>query len=266
MITSSDLIDIRWVKVTTVGLAVLVSLPMALFGAVALLLQCLQLKMARYALIAAAPSLAFWTTSLALHLCGANEFYTGRVKVSDMLRSQIIVDILQFLCSASRFFFETEETASTCRFSKLAIGMIIIDFVEYWCHRTLHSSCFPTLRKFHKRHHALKPLHTFGAYYNSTPEALFTGSILGLFLVVIGGLSALEVAVVSSAGTIATVFDHCPSKPGLPPSHHEIHHNINSEVNFAQPFSPAMDWIFGTLYDDEKARTPTRENKNDHID
>lgn len=59
---------------------------------------------------------------------------------------------------------------------------------------------------------------------------------------------------VASIGAVATVFDHCPASfwggASAPPSHHEIHHNVCSDCNFAQPFSPFLDYVFGTRYED----------------
>ena len=98
----------------------------------------------------------------------------------------------------------------------------------------------------------LIPLHTFGAYYNSAGEALFTGAFLGIGIVGVCGLSVLELSIIASFATLGTVFDHCQSEywGATEPSHHEIHHNVCSDCNFAQTFSPFLDYVFGTRYED----------------
>jgi sterol desaturase/sphingolipid hydroxylase (fatty acid hydroxylase superfamily) len=118
---------------------------------------------------------------------------------------------------------------------------------------------FPILNKLHKKHHALSPVHTFGAYYNSFGEICFTGSVLGICLTQIGKLGLLETAIVSSIGTFFTIYEHTPSsfwgasdkgKRTKTLSRHEIHHSICSTSNYAQPFSGFMDYLFGTRYED----------------
>jgi hypothetical protein len=114
--------------------------------------------------------------------------------------------------------------------------------------------CVPLLRTIHKKHHNLIPVHTFGAYYNSAFEALFLGGCLGVFSIVVCGLSVLELSIAASIGTFFTVLDHTPaaffSGEEGDLSDHEIHHNVCSNCNFSQPFWPFLDWLFGTRFED----------------
>jgi sterol desaturase/sphingolipid hydroxylase (fatty acid hydroxylase superfamily) len=210
----------------------------------------------------ALPSLTFWTLSTVLHLAGANASYSGQVPLSTMLLSQLRIDVLQIASGIPRLFLEPHTRHLLLRPSRLVLGVICIDVVEYACHRAMHSSRFPLLRAWHKRHHTLVSLHTFGTYLNSAGEALFTGSILGVTLVGVCGLSVLELALTTAFATAFTTFDHCPSSfwgvQSVTPSHHEIHHNVNSECNFSQPFSPFLDYAFGTRHVDVMAKKQRR--------
>ncbi|GMH85236.1 hypothetical protein TL16_g10165 [Triparma laevis f. inornata] len=56
------------------------------------------------------------------------------------------------------------------------------------------------------------PVHTLGAYYNSTFEAAFVGIILGVSAVGIFKLTILEISIVASIGAMMTVIDHTPKR------------------------------------------------------
>ena len=204
--------------------------------------------------LCAIPSLCFWTTATLLHLLGANRRYKGRVPVRSMLQTQLCIDFLQTFSSLPRFLLEPYSNHLLLRPARLLLGVLTVDCVEYSCHRLMHT--VPVLRRLHKRHHALNPLHTFGAYYNSAGEALFTGPILGICMVGLAGLSVFEVSAVAGLASVCTVFDHAPGeffgRKGVreSESHHEIHHDVCSECNFSQPFTPFLDWAFGTRYED----------------
>jgi len=171
-----------------------------------------------------------------------------------MLLTQACVDILQFFASLPRYYYESKETHFMCRPLNIFIGLLLIDWVEYWCHRMMHT--LPLLRQIHKKHHNLIPVHTFGAYYNSSFEALFLGGTLAMAAIGGCGLSVLELSISASFGTFMTVLDHTPAAfygiDGL--SDHEIHHNVCSNCNFSQPFWPFLDWLFATRFEDVMRR------------
>ena len=75
------------------------------------------------------------------------------------------------------------------------------------------------------------------------------------------GCSILEVSLVSAVATVFTVLEHTPSTfwSAAELSHHEIHHNVCSESNFAQPFTPFLDYVFGTRYEDVMRRKATQK-------
>jgi sterol desaturase/sphingolipid hydroxylase (fatty acid hydroxylase superfamily) len=210
---------------------------------------------ARSAIVACAPTIAFWVTASSLHLAGANNGYKGRVKVRDMIKSQLCVDTVQLVFTVPRFFMEEPGNIFTLRIEKLVLGIILIDVIEYSTHRFLHEGPL-FLRQMHKKHHTLIPLHTFGSYYNSLADVLSVGACLGVATTVMAGLSCMEIAYVSTVGTICTVVDHCPSSfwGATEPSHHEVHHNVDTKANYSQPFTPFLDWLFGTLHDEGRMK------------
>ena len=223
---------------------------------------------------AVTPSLCFWVTAGGLHLLGANEGYLVNVNgtkqpkglapsVYTMARAQVIFDVFQTLLTLPRCHFEAPEAHMQWRLSKILLGVVAIDWIEYWTHRSLHT--FKPIKWLHKRHHQLIPLHTFGSYYNHPLDMMLVGACLGITLVHVFQLSVLETTICGCLGTICTVIDHCPgrfwdnnneTKPTL--THHEIHHNVNSNANFAQPFTPFLDWLFGTLHTNDTTTTTTR--------
>lgn len=206
------------------------------------------------------PSICFWTAALSLHLLGANKGYSNKsVPVSAMITTQLFVDVLQALGTLPRFFIEPHSNHLLLRPHYVLVGAMTLDVIEYFGHRAMHT--FKFLNQFHKKHHKLIPVHTFGTFYNSVEEALFLGSLLGLTLVGILKLSALEISMITGFSMVMAVLDHTPSSfwgKDTPPSHHEIHHNINPNTNFSQPFTPFMDWLCGTLY-----VPPSSRNKKD---
>jgi sterol desaturase/sphingolipid hydroxylase (fatty acid hydroxylase superfamily) len=172
-----------------------------------------------------------------------------------MIKTQLRVDAIQLVFTLPRFFMDDPADVFKLRIEKLVLGIVIIDVVEYATHRILHEG--PVfLKQIHKRPHALIPVHTFGSDYNSVADMLSVGACLGLGTAIIAGLSVLEIAYVSTVGTICTVFDHCPSSfwGATEPSHHEIHHNVDAKANYSQPFTPFLDWLFGTLYNEGKMK------------
>ncbi|GMH66385.1 hypothetical protein TrRE_jg9855 [Triparma retinervis] len=203
-----------------------------------------------HVLVISLPSITYWVCAVTLHLMGANRGYNGKVSERRMLLTQVVVDALQMSASLPRYYLEGDCFAF--RWWKVVVGLVVIDWVEYWCHRAMH--CVPLLRTIHKKHHNLIPVHTFGAYYNSAFEALFLGGCLGVISIALCGLSVLELSIAASVGTFFTVLDHTPaaffSGEEGDLSDHEIHHNVCSNCNFSQPFWPLLDWLFGTRFED----------------
>ncbi len=84
------------------------------------------------------------------------------------------------------------------------------------------------------------------------------------------GMSALETSLLTGFTMVLAVLDHTPSSflgsfrggGDIKLSHHEIHHNVDSKCNYSQPFTPFMDWLFGTLYVEGGKREEAETNKS----
>lgn len=133
----------------------------------------------------------------------------------------------------------------TFRWWTFPLGIFAMDTVQYFCHRAMHT--YPTFYRFHKTHHELRALHSFGALYNSLWEVVITGGTLGLVFYGVLQFTPFEFAVISSISFIATVEEHTPSNGKL--TRHWIHHNVNPNSNFQQPFFGYWDKLLGTYFD-----------------
>jgi len=192
------------------------------------------------------PSVVFWTCAGALHLCGVNRHYNGPVMLSEMIRSQLTVDVLQTAGALMRLYV-LGHTSTRCSIFNIILGVLGIDLVEYWLHRSEHR--IVALYIIHKQHHRLVPVHTLGTFYNDWRQILFDASVLSLLILCLD-LTMVEVAVVSSIAVIGTVHDHWPSAPHQPLTRHERHHQSGPNADFSQPFSGFWDWVFGTQVKD----------------
>lgn len=194
-------------------------------------------------LVAALPSMVFWTVAGGLHAIGINEHVEVSKKtptLKKLITTQLMVDVLQFV--SSLVSMKIYGGVGNVAYTNILLGLISIETVEYFAHRTLHTQTLSFLN--HKRHHELHHVHTLGAFYNSVGEIIFTSSFLGLVMVGIFNLSPLEIAICSSIGTFATVLDHTPVY-GIQ-RRHAVHHNDPRRC-FAQPFTPFFDWLCGTM-------------------
>jgi sterol desaturase/sphingolipid hydroxylase (fatty acid hydroxylase superfamily) len=198
-------------------------------------------------LILIAPSIAFWTLNGFAYLMKLNEGYNGVVTIPQMVCTQILVDSIQVLAASAQMMAFPEHIWNF-RYVQFGLGCVVIEVVEYTCHRLLHAYGW----QIHKKHHLLVPIHSLGAYYNDIREIFFTGSVLGVTLSLLH-LSLLEQSVVSTWATICTVMDHCPShQPRDKLPRHERHHVRCISADFSQPFTGILDWVFGTRYEDVK--------------
>jgi sterol desaturase/sphingolipid hydroxylase (fatty acid hydroxylase superfamily) len=60
------------------------------------------------------------------------------------------------------------------------------------------------------------------------------------------GFSLVEFVIVNLLGTVKTVFDH--TWFGSKDAHHWIHHEVDINSNFEQPWTDIYDRLFGTKY------------------
>lgn len=130
----------------------------------------------------------------------------------------------------------------TLRWTHLLLGMFVIDTVEYWVHRLLHTRLF--YKHFHKEHHRLKVPYSYAALYNGWTEIFVTSPLIGLGFYVCG-LAWRELLIVTAAAYAATAHQHTFTRRD---AHHWRHHEVAPNTNFSQPFLPYWDYICGTMY------------------
>ena len=185
-----------------------------------------------------------------------NSFYKenkNRVSRSKAFLTVLITLLLQIPTNYFLFlyFFSTTEV----RFYYIFLGIFLIDTVEYFCHRLYHT--VPWLYKnAHKVHHEMVVPYTYGALYNSALESIITSSamLLGFYYF---NFNFLEYIVTISLSYFCTVCDHAylfQNKIGF----HCIHHEINSNKNFQQPFFTFYDKLFGTYQESYVSQLPRR--------
>ena len=142
----------------------------------------------------------------------------------------------------------------------LVAGPLVMDTVEYFSHRLFHA--VPWLyRHVHKTHHKLKTSWSFGALYNSFPDAVTVGLALNLTYLVCLGYSVAEFSWVISVSNVFTVLDHVDYFDNVEwlgkKNHHRHHHEINVQKNFQQPFFTFWDTWLGTKLQQETMRSKT---------
>jgi sterol desaturase/sphingolipid hydroxylase (fatty acid hydroxylase superfamily) len=133
-------------------------------------------------------------------------------------------------------------------FKYIIYGMLITDTLEYFTHRIYHLQ--PLYKKFHKVHHS-QEISVDVSFLNSELEATMTSILLFLsyFLVI----SYYEYIIVTTLSMISTAADHTYT------SHtkfHYIHHHVNRNYNFQQPFFTFWDHLLGTYHPQTTTKIP----------
>lgn len=83
------------------------------------------------------------------------------------------------------------------------------------------------------------------ALYNGRIEYNVTGAMLGIVFL-LSGFSLLEFTWVNLLGSVKTVLDH--TWMGSKDVHHWVHHEVDINANFEQPWTDLYDRLFGTKY------------------
>ena len=127
-------------------------------------------------------------------------------------------------------------------------GIFLLDTIEFFVHYAYHAN--PWLyRHFHKTHHEMKTSFSFGALYNSIPEALLTGGIIGFLFLHVFQFTLQEFSYVTTLGTILTCIDHCEYFDHVywlgRREFHKKHHE-SGQGNYQQPFFTFWDVLLRT--------------------
>ena len=131
------------------------------------------------------------------------------------------------------------------------IGIFIIDTMEYFYHYFLHRIPF-LYNNAHNGHHKPTPMAPGTSFTNYDSEIAMTSPFI-LFAYVFSPLSFEEYIIVTALSFAATVSDHTVTSKK---KYHYIHHHVNKNKNFQQPFFTFWDHIFGTYYKDSELKIP----------
>lgn len=179
----------------------------------------------------------------------------NQVTLKGTLKRMVSLHVLQFAS-----LYPLEAMWSSCpikvevygfRWVYFLGGIFVLDTLQYMSHRLYHE--VPWLyRHVHKTHHEIKSPWSFGALYNSYPDAILTGALMTVVFLVFLGYTLEEYSWVLTLGTVATIIDHVDYFDHLDifgkREHHRRHHEVNINCNYSQPFFTFWDKVLGTEY------------------
>ena len=131
------------------------------------------------------------------------------------------------------------------------IGIFIIDTMEYFYHYFLHRISF-LYNNVHNGHHKPFPISPGTSFTNYDSEIAMTSPFI-LLAYVFSPLSFEEYIIVTALSFSATVSDHTVTSKR---KYHYIHHHVDKNKNFQQPFFTYWDHIFGTYYEGSDLKIP----------
>jgi sterol desaturase/sphingolipid hydroxylase (fatty acid hydroxylase superfamily) len=148
-------------------------------------------------------------------------------------------------------FLLFEHTATTLlRPSRVLAAMLVIDTVEYWSHRLLHSRVL--YNHLHCVHHSIGVPHPTLSFVNHVVEIVFTTPPIVLGMLVCG-CSYHEYIVSTALAFVATIADHVAVHPR---AFHVMHHCGNKSHNLQQPFFTFWDHVCGTYDARSRCKIP----------
>lgn len=194
------------------------------------------------------PFLAYWLTCAILSLFKigvVNEesiILKNSVKRIDVFANVFMVTLSTILGNFLLDFLNIFKP-EILRWYYIPIGIWWVDTIEYFVHYIMHKVPF-LYKLMHKEHHRLQIPYSYGALYNSSPEAISTSSLmlLGFYYL---GFSYKEFIIVTTLANIATVIDHTDII-SYKKRFHYLHHTAYQNCNFQQPFFTYYDRLFGT--------------------
>ncbi|WP_282073264.1 sterol desaturase family protein [Polaribacter atrinae] len=144
-------------------------------------------------------------------------------------------------------------------FARIFIFFIVVDFVQWWTHRLLHT--FEFLWNFHKVHHSVKEMGFAAHLRYHWMEPVVYSSLKYIPLAIIGGFSAKDVAIVHFFNIFIGHLNHANinwdygwlkyilNNPKMHIWHHvkELPEDRKNGVNFGITLS-IWDYIFKTNY------------------
>ncbi len=173
-------------------------------------------------------------------------------KKDDIFKSHknIITSGLANVCIIHPLYSVTGFDIDSVTITHVIWGILVIDTVEYIYHYFYHRVPF-LFKHVHSVHHSVK-IEPGVSFRNSDIEPFLTapGVFLSLFFT---NVSYYEYLIIISLSFLATIADHTNTHTR---KFHYIHHHVNKQYNFQQPFFTFWDHIFGTYYKDTALKLP----------
>lgn len=210
-------------------------------------------------LLSIAPILTFWTAAIVFDGLGWNHESSvlaqhNVITKSDAIKRMLQIDLLHLVTTLPWEYAWTipPEQVYGCRWYYILGGIFLMDTIQYCTHRIQHE--IPWLYKtFHHGHHSMRWSFSYGSFYNDICEVMVTGSIIGAMYMYVFHYTYLEFQIVSCLAIFWTVMDYTAVFNHVwwlgRKDFHRIHHSVNIDCNFQQPFMTYWDKLLGTDYE-----------------
>jgi sterol desaturase/sphingolipid hydroxylase (fatty acid hydroxylase superfamily) len=154
--------------------------------------------------------------------------------------------------------------------AKIALGLVLVDFLLYWVHRAMHASAL--LWRTHAWHHSVEELYWFSGFRTSLTHAFLYAIPQIAVSFYILGLVGMQLAAASATGIFFQYFIHssCDVRLGrlewlvVTPRTHRLHH-ARGELRGRNlgMFLTLWDRAFGTYVDPRTVPQPERLGLDD---
>ena len=191
----------------------------------------------------------YWGLCLVLFLLGMGKLSPEQEKKNKISRSAVIVRVIEVQVSQLVSYLAIDQLGLMSdpgtgpRWLLILPGILMFDLVEYVMHRIYHTRWLYV--RIHKPHHLLWCPYPMSALYNGSLEYTITGAMIFLAHR-FAGFTLEEMIVINLLGTFKTVFDH--TWQGSKEAFHWIHHEVNIDKNFEQPWTDVFDRLLGTKW------------------
>lgn len=142
---------------------------------------------------------------------------------------------------------------------KIAVAIVIVDFVIYWIHRAQHR--FDPLWRTHKWHHSIEHMYWFAGFRTSFLHSLLYNIPQTLIPMQLLHLSPLEAGIGWSIALFIQFWEHTNVRVNIgplkyifiTPQYHRVHHAAtpHQDMNLGTTFS-LWDRMFGTYVDPDR--------------
>jgi sterol desaturase/sphingolipid hydroxylase (fatty acid hydroxylase superfamily) len=141
---------------------------------------------------------------------------------------------------------------------KIALALVVVDFIIYWIHRAQHRSEF--MWRTHKWHHSIQEMYWFSGFRTSFAHSFLYNIPQTVIPMHLFHLSPWQAGVGYSIGLFIQFWEHTNVRVNIgwlrhifiTPQYHRVHHAATTyrNMNFGTTFS-LWDRMFGTYVDPE---------------